>query len=199
LSTLSAALDLAALFQAPSRSGVITRSGDVQKPSEWPQFLESSHQDSFIQDGCRVSTNPVLSINDLSVNNKLSGTIFASATPHLPLHGQALTGLTAHVQVKNVTGWATRTGRGYGSSQAQALVGNFPPATNPYLQHGLPKPAAGFFLSKSSSPLPLSLDSSLTASDHVAVLPLWLIQSHAPCYVPRRTGRSLTSFSTLAT
>ena len=34
-----------------------------------------------------------------SVNNKLSGTVFASATPHLPLHGQALTGLTAHVQV----------------------------------------------------------------------------------------------------
>ncbi|KAN0114268.1 hypothetical protein V8E52_006918 [Russula decolorans] len=91
----SAALDLAALSQAPSRSGVISRSGDVQKPSEWPQFSESSRQDSFVRDGRRVSTNPVLSVNDLSVN-KLGGTVSASATPHLPSHGQDL---TAHIQV----------------------------------------------------------------------------------------------------
>ena len=43
----------------------------------------------------RVSTNPVLSIDDLSVN-KLGETVSASAPPHLPSHGQAL---TAHFQV----------------------------------------------------------------------------------------------------
>jgi hypothetical protein len=81
------------LSQAPSHSGVISCSGDVQKPSEWPQFLESSRQDLFVRDGRCVSTNPVLSVNDLSVN-KLGGTVSASATPHLPLHGQDL---TAHI------------------------------------------------------------------------------------------------------
>jgi hypothetical protein len=87
-------LDLAALSQAPSRSGVIARSGDVQKPSEWPQFSESPRLDPFAREGRRVATNPILSINDLSVN-KLGGTVSASATPHLPSHGQAL---TAHIQ-----------------------------------------------------------------------------------------------------
>ena len=62
----------------------MARSGDAEKPSEWPQFLDSSRQDSFVR---RISTNPV---NDLSVN-KLSGTVFASVSPHLPSHGQALT------------------------------------------------------------------------------------------------------------
>ena len=79
----------------------------------------------------------------------------------------------------NVMGWATRAGRGFGSLRAWAWVGNFPPATNPHSQHGLPKPAAGFFLSMFLSPLLPSLNSLLTASDHVAMLPLWLIQSHA--------------------
>ena len=87
----------------------------------------------------------------------------------------------SHSRVGNVTGWATCAGRGYGSSRAWVQLGNFPPATNPHPQRGLPKPAASFFLSKSSSPLPPSLDSSLTASDHVAMLPLWIIQSHALC------------------
>ncbi len=69
----------------------------MQKPSEWPQFSEPSRQDSFVRDGRRVSTNPILSVNDLSVNNKLGGTVSASATPHLPSHGQALATLT-HMQ-----------------------------------------------------------------------------------------------------
>jgi hypothetical protein len=47
LSISSATLELAALSQAPSRSA---HSGDVQKPSEWSQFSESSRQDSFVQD-----------------------------------------------------------------------------------------------------------------------------------------------------
>ena len=42
-----------------------------------------------------VSTNPVLSIDDLSIN-RLGETVSASAPPHLPSHGQAL---TAHFQV----------------------------------------------------------------------------------------------------
>ena len=37
-----------------------------------------------------MSTNPILSINDLSVDNKLSGTVSAYAILRLPSHGQAL-------------------------------------------------------------------------------------------------------------
>ncbi|KAH9005921.1 ARM repeat-containing protein [Lactarius hatsudake] len=94
LSASSAALDLAALSQAPSRTSVIGRVGDAPKPSEWPQFSESPRPDPFARDGRRVSTNPILSISDLS-GNKLGGTVSASATPHLPSHGQVL---TAHIQ-----------------------------------------------------------------------------------------------------
>ena len=43
----------------------------------------------------RASTNPILSINDLSVDNNFGETVSASATPHLPSHGQAL---AAHIQ-----------------------------------------------------------------------------------------------------
>ena len=37
-----------------------------------------------------MSTNPILSINDLSVDIKLSGTVSAYAILRLPSHGQAL-------------------------------------------------------------------------------------------------------------
>jgi hypothetical protein len=111
---------LAALSQAPSRSGVIARSGDVQKSSEWPQFSESSRQDSFVRDGRRVSTNPVLSVNDLSVN-KLGGTVSASATPHLPSHGQAL---TAHIQVPS-----SRRGSPLATSDGMSITTRSVPAT----------------------------------------------------------------------
>ena len=40
-------------------------------------------------------TNPILSIGDLSVDNKLGGTVSASTTLHLPSHGQAL---AAHIR-----------------------------------------------------------------------------------------------------
>ena len=112
---------MAALSQAPSRSGVIARSGDVQKPSEWPQFSESSRQDSFVRDGRRVSTNPVLSINDLSGNNKLGGTVSASATPHLPSHGQAL---TSHIQVPG-----SRRGSPLAPSDGMSITTRSVPAT----------------------------------------------------------------------
>jgi hypothetical protein len=62
-SVSSATLDLAALSQAPSCSAVIACSGDVQKLSKWPQFLESSWPESFVWEGCCMSTNPILSTN----------------------------------------------------------------------------------------------------------------------------------------
>ena len=54
-------------------------------------FLARTH---FHEKGC-VSTNPILSINDLSIDNNLGETVSTSATPHLPSHGQAL---AAHIQ-----------------------------------------------------------------------------------------------------
>ncbi len=115
-------MDLAALSQAPSRSSVVARSGDVQKPSEWPQFSESSRQDSFVRDGRRVATNPILSINDLSVNNKLGGTVSASATPHLPSHGQALT--AHHIQAPS-----SRRGSPLAPSDGMSITTRSVPAT----------------------------------------------------------------------
>src|SRR6266404_9540870 len=56
---------------------------------------------SLTHNGHRVSTNPILSVNDMSGNNKLSGTVSASATPHLPLHGQVL---TTHIQAPSSLG-----------------------------------------------------------------------------------------------
>ncbi|KAF8499091.1 ARM repeat-containing protein [Russula emetica] len=97
LSTSSAALDLAALSQAPSRSGIIARSGDVQKSSEWPQFSESSRQDSSV------------------------GPVSASATPHLPSHGQAL---TAHIQVPG-----SRRGSPLAPSDGMSITTRSVPAT----------------------------------------------------------------------
>ena len=60
-------------------------------PSSLFFFLARTH---FHEKG-RVSTNPILSINDLSVDNNLGETVSASATLHLPSHGQAL---AAHIQ-----------------------------------------------------------------------------------------------------
>ncbi|KAI0296693.1 armadillo-type protein [Russula brevipes] len=120
LSASSAALDLAALSQAPSRNAVVSRLGDVQKPSEWPQFSESPRPDPFVQ-GRRVSTNPILSINDLSVNNKLGGTVSASATPHLPSHSQAL---TAHIQAPG-----SRRGSPLALSDGMSITTRSVPAT----------------------------------------------------------------------
>lgn len=121
LSASSVALDLAALSQAPLRSNAVVRSGDVQKPSEWPQFSESPRPDSFVRDGRRVSTNPILSINDLSVNNKLGGTVSASATPHLPSHGQVL---TAHIQAPG-----SRRGSPLALSDGMSITTRSVPAT----------------------------------------------------------------------
>ena len=42
-------------------------------------------------------------------------------------------------------------GHGCRLSRAQAWVGNFPPASNSHLWHGLPKPSVGFFLLSHSS------------------------------------------------
>ena len=120
MSASSAALDLAALSQAPSRSPVVARLGDSQKPSEWPQFSES-RPDPFVREGRRVSTNPILSINDLSVNSKLGGTVSASATPHLPSHGQAL---TAHIQAPG-----SRRGSPLALSDGMSITTRSVPAT----------------------------------------------------------------------
>lgn len=121
LSTSSAALDLAALSQAPSRGAVIGRASDAPKPSEWPQFSESPRPDHFIRDGRRVSTNPTLSISDLSGNNKLGGTVSASATPHLPAHGQVL---TTHIQTPS-----SRRGSPLGLSDSMSITTRSVPAT----------------------------------------------------------------------
>jgi hypothetical protein len=121
LSASSAALDLAALSQAPPRNAVVTRSGDAQKPSEWPQFSESPRPEPFVREGRRVATNPILSINDLSVNSKLGGTVSASATPHLPSHGQAL---TAHIQAPG-----SRRGSPLALSDGMSITTRSVPAT----------------------------------------------------------------------
>jgi hypothetical protein len=121
LSASSAALDLAALSQAPSRSAVIGRAGDAPKPSEWPQFSESSRPDPFARDGRRVSTNPILSISDLSGNNKLGGTVSASATPHLPSHAQVL---AVHMQAPG-----SRRGSPLGLSDSMSITTRSVPAT----------------------------------------------------------------------
>ncbi|KAH8992096.1 ARM repeat-containing protein [Lactarius akahatsu] len=120
LSASSAALDLAALSPAPSRTSVIGRVGDAQKPSEWPQFSESPRPDPFARDGRRVSTNPILSISDLS-GNKLGGTVSASATPHLPSHGQVL---TAHIQAPG-----SRRGSPLGLPDSMSITTRSVPAT----------------------------------------------------------------------
>ena len=112
---------MAALSQAPPRSSIVARSADVQKPSEWPQFSESSRQDSFVRDGRRVSTNPVLSVNDLSGNNKLGVTVSASATPHLPPHGQTL---AAHIQAPG-----SRRGSPLAPSDGMSITTRSVPAT----------------------------------------------------------------------
>ena len=121
LSASSAALDLAALSQAPSRGSMVARSGDAQKPSEWPQFSESPRPDPFVRDSRRVTTNPILNINDLSANNKLGGTVSASATPHLPSHGQTL---TAHVQAPG-----SRRGSPLALSDGMSITTRSVPAT----------------------------------------------------------------------
>ncbi|KAI0271616.1 armadillo-type protein [Gloeopeniophorella convolvens] len=120
LSASSAALDLAALSQAPSRNGMIARPGDAQKPSEWPQFAESPRPDAFARDGRRVITNPVLNINDISIN-KLGGTVSASATPHLPSHGQVL---ATHIQAPG-----SRRGSPPGLSDGMSITTRSVPAT----------------------------------------------------------------------
>ncbi|KAH9060790.1 ARM repeat-containing protein [Lactarius vividus] len=120
LSASSAALDLAALSQAPSRTSLISRVGDAPKPSEWPQFSESPRPDPFARDGRRVSTNPILSISDLS-GNKLGGTVSASATPHLPSHGQVL---TAHIQPPG-----SRRGSPLGLPDSMSITTRSVPAT----------------------------------------------------------------------
>jgi hypothetical protein len=112
---------LAALSQAPPRNAVVTRSGDAQKPSEWPQFSESPRPEPFVREGRRVATNPILSINDLSVNSKLGGTVSASATPHLPSHGQAL---TAHIQAPG-----SRRGSPLALSDGMSITTRSVPAT----------------------------------------------------------------------
>ncbi|KAI9460174.1 ARM repeat-containing protein [Lactarius psammicola] len=106
--------------KAPSRSGVIGRAGDAPKPSEWPQFSESPRPDPFTRDGRRVSTNPILSISDLS-GNKLGGTVSASATPHLPSHGQVL---TAHIQAPS-----SRRGSPLGLPDSMSITTRSVPAT----------------------------------------------------------------------
>ncbi|KAI9445526.1 ARM repeat-containing protein [Lactarius indigo] len=95
LSASSAALDLAALSQAPSRTSVIGRVGDAPNLLSGRSF--QSHLGPILLHAMAVVSlpNPILSISDLSGNNKLGGTVSASATPHLPSHGQVL---TAHIQ-----------------------------------------------------------------------------------------------------
>jgi hypothetical protein len=100
---------------------MVARSGDAQKSSEWPQFSESPRPDPFVRDGRRISTNPILNINDLSANNKLGGTVSASATPHLPSHGQTL---TAHVQAPG-----SRRGSPLALSDAMSITTRSVPAT----------------------------------------------------------------------
>ena len=48
-------------------------------------------------------------------------------------------------QVGKITGWATRTGHGYGLARVRVRVGIFPPAKNPYPRGGLRGLARVFF------------------------------------------------------
>ena len=100
---------------------MIGRVGDAPKPSEWPQFSESPRPDHFVRDGRRVSTNPILNISDLSGNSKLGGTVSASATPHLPSHGQVL---TAHIQAPS-----SRRGSPLGVPDSMSITTRSVPAT----------------------------------------------------------------------
>ncbi|KAI0307498.1 armadillo-type protein [Multifurca ochricompacta] len=92
-----------------------------KKPSEWPQFSESPRPDLFARDGRRISTNPILNINDMSTNNKLGGTVSASATPHLPSHAQTL---TAHIQAPG-----SRRGSPLGLPDGMSITTRSVPAT----------------------------------------------------------------------
>jgi hypothetical protein len=99
---------------------MVIRSGDAQKPSEWPQFSDSPRLEPFSRDSRRLSTNPILSINDLSAN-KLGGTVSASATPHLPSHCQTL---TAHAQAPS-----SRRGSPLALSDGMSITTRSVPAT----------------------------------------------------------------------
>jgi hypothetical protein len=100
---------------------MIARSNDAQKPSEWPLFSDLIRPDTFMQESTRLSPDALLGINDLSTNNKLGGTVSASATPHIPSHGQTL---IAHIQAPG-----SRRGSPLAISDGMSITTRSVPAT----------------------------------------------------------------------
>lgn len=98
MSASSAALDLAHLSQTSSRNSFNGRAMDSrEKSSEWPQFKTNPRVPDGVSSRAdrRTVTNPTLTLSstleELSSNHKLGGTVSASATPHLGQHPQGLT------------------------------------------------------------------------------------------------------------
>ncbi|KAL4246787.1 PUM-HD domain-containing protein [Abortiporus biennis] len=95
ISTSSAALDLAALSQSPSRSSYVGRVLDA-KTSEWPQYSGNNRRPEAF--GARVErrnvTNPTLTLsaglNDLSPGGRGSGAVSGTTTPLLQQLPQGL-------------------------------------------------------------------------------------------------------------
>jgi hypothetical protein len=97
MSASSAALDLAHLSQTSPRSSFSARTVDArEKSSEWPQFNANPRvpEGAISRADRRTVTNPTLTLSstpdELSTANKLSGTVSASATPHIAQHPQGL-------------------------------------------------------------------------------------------------------------
>jgi len=98
LSASSAALDLAHLSQASSRTSFTGRVLDSrEKPSEWPQFTGAARGPDGVtsRSDRRTVTNPNLSLpltgGEISAMGKLSGSASASSTPHVLQHPQSIT------------------------------------------------------------------------------------------------------------
>ncbi|KAH8120673.1 ARM repeat-containing protein [Phellopilus nigrolimitatus] len=89
LSTSSAALDLAPLSQTPPRASFLQQARE--KSSEWPQFTRG--QDGVTSRNDRRTGTPQLGGGGMhsglggDLQSKLSGTVSASATPHLQTPG----------------------------------------------------------------------------------------------------------------
>lgn len=98
LSTSSAALDLAPLSQTPPRNSLGPRGSDPrEKSSEWPQFSSAPRGPEGVspRSDRRTVTTPSLNLpssnlHDLSLGNKLSGSVSASTTPLLQQHQQSV-------------------------------------------------------------------------------------------------------------
>lgn len=104
LSTSSAALDLAHLSQASSRTSFSGRAVDTrEKSSEWPQFTGATRGPDGVtsRSDRRTVTNPNLTVSsasgDLSVMGKLGGSVSASSTPHIQQQPQGISP-QAHLQ-----------------------------------------------------------------------------------------------------